>query len=312
MSAKALYAGNPDQWPIYRKTLAAAFSRAGITVALCNQVSDPTDVDYIIYAPNADLSDFTPFTKLKAVLSLWAGVESFQDNATLTAPLARMVDQGLSVGMAEWVLGHTMRYHLGMDTHLFGQDGIWRNGIAPPLARDRTVGILGLGELGQVAGQYLNTAGFNVCGWSRRQKTIEGIDCYSDEAGLKTVLNQSEILILLLPLTRDTENILNAARLAQLPKGAFLINPGRGPLIDDDALLAALATGQIAHATLDVFRLEPLPINHAYWAHPNVTVTPHIASETRAETASDTIALNIKNGETGAPFAYLVDRERGY
>lgn len=312
MTPTALFAGNPDQWPIYRETLAASFKRAGIKVDLLEQTDDPTSVDYIIYAPNTGHDDFTPYTGLKAVLSLWAGVESIQNNATLTAPLARMVDQGLSLGMAEWVLGHTMRYHLGMDSHIFGQDGIWRNAIAPPLARDRNVGILGLGELGQAAAHCLNSAGFQVSGWSRRPKTIRSIICYSGQDGLNRILATSEVLILLLPLTRETENILNAHTLALMPQGACILNPGRGPLIDDDALLEALDSGQIAHATLDVFRTEPLPKDHPFWAHNHVTVTPHIASETRAATASDTIAENIRRGEAGEPFLYLVDRQQGY
>jgi glyoxylate/hydroxypyruvate reductase len=312
MQPTALFAGKSDDWPIYRVTLAAAFQRAGLAVDLVDTVDDPAKVDYIIYAPNGGLSDFTPFTGLKAVLSLWAGVESFQDNATLTAPLARMVDQGLSLGMAEWVLGHVMRAHLGMDSHLNGQDGIWRNGIAPPLARERKVGILGLGELGQTCADYLSRVGFQVSGWSRREKSINGVMCYSGDDGLRVVLETSEILILLLPLTKQTEDILNSRTLALMPRGATIINPGRGPLIDDDALLAALDSGQIKHATLDVFRVEPLPKDHPYWAHVNVTVTPHIASETRAETASDSIAENIRRGESGEPFLYLVDRAQGY
>lgn len=308
----ALFAGNASQWPTYRETLAAAFRRVGVAVDLVNTAADPTAVDYIIYAPSGGLSDFTPFTGLKAVLSLWAGVESFQDNASLTAPLARMVDQGLSLGMAEWVLGHVMRAHLDMDSHLNGQDGVWRDGIAPPLARDRRVGILGLGELGRTCADYLTRVGFQVSGWSRRAKAIDGVTCLSGEKGLRDILKTSEILILLLPLTSKTENILNAETLALMPKGATIINPGRGPLIDDTALLATLDSGQIKHATLDVFRVEPLPKDHPYWAHANVTVTPHIASETRAETASDSIAENIRRGEAGEPFLYLVNRAQGY
>jgi glyoxylate/hydroxypyruvate reductase len=310
--ALALFSGKSDDWPVYRVHLAAAFERAGVAVDLVETTDDPAKVDYIIYAPNGGLSDFTPFTGLKAVLSLWAGVESFQDNATFSAPLARMVDQGLSLGMAEWVLGHTMRAHLGMDSHLNGQDGIWRNGIAPPLARDRKVGILGLGELGRTCADYLRRVGFQVSGWSRRAKAIDGVVCYSGDDGLRAVLEASEILILLLPLTAQTENILNRKTLALMPKGATIINPGRGPLIDDAALLAALGTGHIKHATLDVFRKEPLPREHPFWAHPKVTVTPHIASETRPETASDSIAENIRRGEAGEPFLHLVDRAQGY
>jgi len=312
MPPRVLFAGRADQWPIYQVSLLAAFKRAGIIVDLVNTTEDPKLVDYIVYAPNGGISDFTPFTNLKAVLSLWAGVESFQDNKTLTTPLARMVDKGLSDGMAEWVLGHVMRYHLGIDLHIQGQDGVWRNHIVPPLARNRTVGILGLGELGLYTAQVLRSIGFQVCGWSRRPKTAPGIECKSGETGLREVLAQSEILVLLLPQTPETENTLNAEALGLMPQGSFVINPGRGPLIDDQAMLAALDSGQIAHATLDVFREEPLPIQHPYWQHPNVTVTPHIASDTRAETASDTIAENVRRGEAGEPYLYLVNRSSGY
>jgi len=312
MGARILFAGNGADWPLYRKTLAAALAQRGITAELLGGTDDPASIDYIVYAPNGPISDFTPYNNLKAVLSLWAGVETFQSNRTLTAPLARMVDRGLSDGMAEWVLGHTLRYHLGIDAHILGQDGRWRHDVTPPLAQMRPVGLLGLGALGQHTAGYLRAAGFRVAGWSRRPKTIDGISCFDGEAGLHEVLSCAEILILLLPLTHATENILNAKTLAMMPRGAFILNPGRGALIDDAALLAALERGQIAGATLDVFRTEPLPPDHPYWAHPRVTVTPHIASETRAETASEAIAENIFRGETGAPFLHLVDRARGY
>ena len=141
---------------------------------------------------------------------------------------------------------------------------------------------------------------------------IDGITCHTGTDGLHTVLRQSQILILLLPSTPATENTLNTETLAMLPEGAFIINPGRGPLIDDNALLAALDSGHIAHATLDVFRVEPLPQDHPFWAHPKVTVTPHIASETRAPSASRAIAENIRRGEAGEPFLHLVDRDAGY
>jgi glyoxylate/hydroxypyruvate reductase A len=158
----------------------------------------------------------------------------------------------------------------------------------------------------------LATLGFPVTGWSRSEKSIDGITCHHGEAGLRTALTGAEIVVLLLPDTPATENTLNDETLALLPKGARLINPGRGPLIDDNALLAALDSGQVGHATLDVFRVEPLPLDHPYWAHPNVTVTPHIAAETRAITAARVIAENIRRGEAGEPLLHLVDRSLGY
>lgn len=306
----ALFVAGNTLWEDYQSPLEKAFEAEGLQITL-HRDCPPETVDYVIYAPSSRVIDFTPFTKCKAVLSLWAGVEKIVTDPTLTQPLCRMVDPGLTQSMVEWVLGHTMRYHLGIDKTLAQQDGQWVRHV-PPLASDRKVTILGLGALGQACAQSLQSVGFDVTGWSRRQKSIAGITCLSGTDGLAKALSTADILILLLPNTAATDNLLNAERLAMLPKGARLINPGRGSLIDDAALLAALNTGQIAHATLDVFRQEPLPADHPYWAHPNVTVTPHIAAETRASTASQVIAENIRRGEAGLPFLHLVDRKLGY
>ncbi|WP_439121662.1 2-hydroxyacid dehydrogenase [Marivita sp.] len=311
MPINVLFAAHEKRWAQYEAPLRAAFDDIGVDYAL-NTDMPPADVDYIVYAPNSPVQDFTPYTRLKAVLNLWAGVEDAVSNPTLKVPYARMVDdEGLTQGMVEWVTGHTLRHHLGMDAHIVNPDHTWI-ADAPPVASDRPVGILGLGELGTACGQSLTRLGFPVSGWARSQKQIDGISCHAGTDGLHAVLKQSQILILLLPSTPATENTLNAETLAMLPKGAFIINPGRGPLIDDDALLAALDSGQIGHATLDVFRVEPLPQDHPFWAHPKVTVTPHIASETRPPSASRAIAENIRRGEAGEPFLHLVDRDAGY
>lgn len=308
---RVLFAAGESRWPTYRHALPAAFARAGLKVDLFTETGAPGTVDYIVYAPGGTVDDFTPFTNAKAVLNLWAGVEKIVGNETLTQPLCRMVDAGLEEGMVEWVTGHVLRHHLGMDAHIVNPEHEW-NPVIPPLARNRKVAMLGLGELGRACARELAALRFDVIGWSRTQKEIPGLTCLSGEDGLDEALSQAEIVVLLLPLTAQTENLLNAERLARLPKGAVIINPGRGPLIDDDALLAALDSGHIAHATLDVFRVEPLPQDHPFWAHPQVTVTPHIASETRADTASDVIAENIRRGEAGEPFLYRVDRQQGY
>ena len=173
-------------------------------------------------------------------------------------------------------------------------------------------------RLASIIGDYvidlaaLANLGFPVSGWSRSPKTVGNITCHHGPDGLRAALQGAEIVILLLPLTAGTENILDADALALLPKGAVIINPGRGPLIDDAALLGALDSGQIGHATLDVFREEPLPENHPFWHHDSVTVTPHIASETRPKTASESIARNIARAEAGKPLLHLVDRGLGY
>lgn len=310
MVLNVYFAGEPERWSQYEAPLQTAFQAAGLDVALSARCEDPGAVDYLIYAPSGQTMNFSAFSKAKAVLNLWAGVEQIVDNPTLTQPLCRMVDDGLRDGMVEYVTGHVLRHHLGMDQHIVGTSG-WAP-VAPPLARNRSVAILGLGALGAACAKTLVSLGFVVSGWSRRAKDLPDVACFSGLDGLETAIGRADILVLLLPLTPDTDGIIDTKMLDLLPKGAVVINPGRGGLIDDDALLAALDSGQVGHATLDTFRVEPLPAEHPYWAHPNVTVTPHIASETRPDTAAEVIAENIRRGETGAPFLHLVNRQTGY
>ena len=306
-----LFSAEADSWDEYEGPLNSAFEKAALKVNLSREF-EPRDVDYIVFAPNGPVRDFSPYSKAKAVMSLWAGVETVVENKTLTQPLLRMVDHGLTSGMVEWVVGHTLRHHLGMDDHITQQDGIWRNEIFPPIAAQRPVTILGIGALGAACAQALHQLGFPVTGWSRTQKNVHNVKCYAGDAGLKQALTNAAIVILLLPDTPATQHVLSEVTLDLLAPGAFVINPGRGPLIDDQALLAALDSGQLAHATLDVFDVEPLPQEHPFWAHPKVTVTPHVASTTRPDTAAEVIAQQILRGEAGQPFLHLVDRAAGY
>ena len=310
MTIKILFSANEENWKRYKAPLQDALDDKSLDYELGTTIT-PSEVDYIVYAPSSSLQDFSPYAKLKAVLNLWAGVEGVTNNKTLKVPLARMVDSGLTDGMVEWVTGHTLRHHLGIDKHIHGQDGIWRSYV-PPLAKDRVITILGLGTLGTACGIALKRLGFNVRGWSRREKRVDGILCFYGDEQIDSSLMDADIVVLLLPDTPLTQNILNQHTLNLLKRGAFVLNPGRGPLIDDDALLAALESGQIEHATLDVFRIEPLPKNHQYWSNNKVTVIPHKASETRPKTASQVIAMNIERAENGQELLYLVDRENGY
>lgn len=298
----------PALWDEYRPSLIAAFD--GMGVDLVTEAA-PDAVDYIIYAPSSPLQDFTPFTRCKAVLSLWAGVERIVGNATLTQALCRMVDPALTEGMVEWVVGHVLRHHLGMDRHIVNPGRVW-DPVCPPLARERPVAMLGMGELGTAAARALAGLNFPVTGWSRSEKRVDGIRCLHGEAGLEAALRGAAIVVTLLPKTPETENLLDARRLAMLPAGAVILNPGRGAIIDDAALLAALDAGRVGHATLDVFRVEPLPQDHPYWGHPRVTVTPHIAADTRPASSARVIAENVRRGEAGEPLLNLVDRRRGY
>lgn len=310
MSLTVLLAAGDATRAAYRPALAEAFRTERLEVQLVTEAA-PETVDYIIYGPASPVEDFRPFTRTRAVLSLWAGVEKIVTNPTLTQPLARMVDPALTAGMVEYVCGHVLRYHLGLDRHLHARPGDW-DPTPPPLAHEREVTVLGLGELGAACAHALVALGFRVRGWSRTRRDLPGILCHHGDEGLKNVLQSTEIIVTLLPHTEATEGLLDADRFTQMPPGTFLINPGRGALIDDDALLAALERGIIAGATLDVFREEPLPRDHPFWAHPAVTVTPHIAAATRADSAARVIARNIARVEAGKPLLHEVDRGRGY
>ncbi|WP_299813106.1 glyoxylate/hydroxypyruvate reductase A [uncultured Jannaschia sp.] len=309
-ATRILFAAKPETRDAYRAHLPAALAEAEVAARIVAPEDDfdPAGIDWIVYGPSpaAALSDFAPYVNLKGCLSLWAGVEGIEGNRTLTAPLARMVDQGLTQGMVEWVTGHVLRHHLGMDAHIVNPDRRWTPG-APPLAHDRSVAVLGLGVLGTAAARALSGVGFDVTGWSRSAKDIDGVRALHGADGLEIAIRAAEIVVLLLPHTRSTEELMNADRFALMRPGAVLINPGRGALVEEDALLDALEGG-LGHATLDTFRTEPLPRDHPFWAHPKVTVTPHIASATRPASAARVIAENVRRGEAGLPLLHLVDR----
>ena len=311
MPATVYFAAGPALWDEFAPALRAAFAEAGLDAALTDAAPDPAAVDYIVYAPASPLRDFAPFTRCRAVLNLWAGVERIVGNPTLTQPLCRMVDPALTEGMVEWVTGHVLRHHLGMDAHIVNPGRAW-NPVCPPLARERPVTVLGLGELGSACARALAALRFPVTGWSRTPRALPGVTALHGEEGLARALGSAAILVTLLPRTPETENLLDARRIAMLPRGAVVINPGRGALIDDAALLAALDDGRLGHATLDVFRTEPLPPDHPFWAHPRVTVTPHVAADTRPASSARVIAENVRRGEAGEPFLHQVDRARGY
>ncbi|MGR3793816.1 2-hydroxyacid dehydrogenase [Vannielia sp. SX4] len=312
MTLNILFSSRPNFWKKYEAPLPRALAEAGINARVFQPGEVAAeDVDYIVFAPNGPVEDFAPFVKAKAALSLWAGVESVVGNETLQMPLARMVDTSLTEGMVEWVTGQVLRHHLGLDRHIVNPAHEWKF-VIPPLARDRVVTVLGLGALGRACAEALVALNFRVRGWSRSTKEVAGVESFSGDDGLLAAVEGAEIVVLLLPDTPATENVMDARAFAAMAEGGFVINPGRGPLIDDAALLAALDSGQLAHATLDVFRQEPLPEGHAFWAHPKVTVTAHTASETRPWSASQAVAANILRAEAGEELVGLVDRGAGY
>jgi len=238
---------------------------------------------------------------LKAMHSLWAGVDhaTRDKDLPLDVPLIRMVDHSLSQGMLDYVTGHVYRHHLQMPKfEALQRRAEWLQEV-PPLVEERTVGIMGIGVLGGEIAEQLAALGFKVRGWARTQKNIDDVYCFAGMESLEDFLNGTEILVLLLPNTPETTDIINEETLAMLPEGTAIINAGRGTLIDEDALIAALDSNHISAATLDVFKTEPLPKDHPFWAHEKISVTPHVAAETRLSTASKVIIDNIRHLDDG-------------
>lgn len=313
-SPRILLSVEADEAAAWRAALAAAAAQARLAARIIDaaEAHDPETIDYIAFTHAGPVRDFRRYTRLKALLSLWAGVEKAL--ALPAAPgvaLCRMVEPGLRWGMTDYVAGHVLRYHLDLDAALRGPGPDWGAPV-PPLARDRRVCVLGLGELGGDAARMLAALRFQVRGWSRTPRTIPNVACHAGPDGLRAALDGAEIVVALLPATPATERLLDAAALALPAPGARLINAGRGQVIDDAALLAALDAGRIGHATLDVFREEPLPADHPYRRHPRVTVTPHVAAATRPETAAPAVIAQIQRAEAGIALRHIVDRARGY
>jgi glyoxylate/hydroxypyruvate reductase A len=270
------------------------------------------EIDYaLVYAPPSGLLASLP--RLKAIFSLWAGIDHFRSDPALPElPVVRMVERGMTAGMTEYVVAQVLTFHKRLPEYRAQQiERRWQP-LAYKMPWQRRVGILGLGVLGCDAADKLAALRFDVAGWSRSPKRIPGLTCYHGEDGLAAFLARSEILVCLLPLTPATEGLLDYRLFAQLPRGAFLINCARGGHLVEPDLLAALDSGQIAAAALDVFAEEPLPPAHPFWDHPRITVTPHVAAFTVPETAVESVLANIRRIEAGEAPENVVDFDRGY
>jgi glyoxylate/hydroxypyruvate reductase A len=284
-----------------------------LDVRIWPEISRPEEIDYaFVWHPPAGL--FPALTRLRVIFSLGAGVEGLLANPELPAriPLIRMVDSSLAAGMAEFVIMQVLRYHRHMPEIEANQRmRLWKP-LRSPIAKDRTVGILGFGQLGAHCAECLVSLGFDIAVWSRHPKTVTGITSFAGRAALPAFLARSEILVCLLPLTPDTLGILDAQAFAAMPPASFIINVGRGKHVVEEDLLRALDTGQIAGATMDVFTIEPLPESHPFWTHERVTVVPHISALTQPSTAVPLIAEAIRLDLAGLPLPHVVDRARGY
>jgi glyoxylate/hydroxypyruvate reductase A len=299
---------SPKQWQASLQRLMPE-----LEVRVWPAVGRHQDIEYaLVWRPPPDVLGHLP--NLKVIFSLGAGVDHLLASAALPGglPFVRMIDPALTEGMSEYVLYHVLHYHRHMSEYASQQrERVWRE-LPQVRAADRRVGIMGLGVIGGDVASKLTTLGFAVRAWCRSDRSITHVKIYHGYDQLISFLRDTQILVCLLPLTPDTEGILNRERFSALPSGACMINVGRGRHLVEEDLLDALDNNHLAGATLDVFRTEPLPTADPFWKHPKVTVTPHIASLTNPTTAAAHVIENIRRSQRGEPLVGVVDRKRGY
>ncbi|MDA0340806.1 MAG: glyoxylate/hydroxypyruvate reductase A [Proteobacteria bacterium] len=276
-------------------------------------VGDPKDIEFaLLWAlPPGSL---VAMTNLRCICSLGQGVDHVFLDPDLPpgAKVMRLVDPWMARAMSEWMLLNILRFHRqGPEYQELERQRVWKV-LPAPETSERRVGVLGLGALGGDTASKVAALGFDVAGWSRTQKLIGSVESFHGEDQLEAFLNRTDILCCLLPLTPDTAGIIHVDTLAALPKGAFVINAGRGQHVVDEDLLAALDSGHIAGAALDVFHQEPLPPEHPYWAHPKVQVWPHVSAQSNADSAAAQVTDAIEKVFAGLDPNNLVDRERQY
>ncbi len=270
-------------------------------------------IDYaLVWKPKTGMLASLP--NLRAIFSLGAGVDRpcVALRLPVHIPICRVVNPNMALRMREWVTMHVLMHHRRHREYDQQQRmRVWQE-LPQPHAGERRVGVMGMGELGGDAARHLALLGFDVAGWSRSPRQVEGVSSFHGEEGLQAFLARTEILVCLLPLTDATRNIVDADFLAMLPRGATFINAGRGGQVVEHDLLAALDSGHIAEATLDVFQIEPLPEDSPFWAHPQVTVCPHIAAFSDPRALVDQVVENIRRDQSGEDLINRVDPQRGY
>lgn len=301
-----------DEWAEWRPALAAALPGEPILRGSIDAAQRAT-IDVALVA-NPPVGALQGLPQLRFIQSLWAGVDRLLLDASVPAgvPLARMVDPAMNTAMAETALWAV----LGLQRRFFHyatqqRSAQWQQ--HPQRRADEvSVAVLGLGQMGRTAAQTLARHGYRVSGWSTREAVVDGVATSSGEAALHAVLAGADVVVNLLPLTPATRGLFCARTLALLRAGAGLVNLARGAHVVDADLLAALDSGALQHAVLDVFATEPLPAEHPFWHHPKVTVLPHVAAQTDPRSAARIAADNVHVFRAGGVPAHLVDRTRGY
>lgn len=292
--------------PVLRETLGPYDLR------IAPEAVNPEDVTYLA-GWRLFPGDAAAWPNLKAVLSFSAGVNQYVGHPEFpkNAALIRMIEPGLSQQMREYVLSYVLRFHRSHDHMRDMARGPW-NTVIPPLSAERTVGIMGLGEMGGACARSLADLGFDVRGWSRTPKSLPGIENFAGMDSLPDFLAGTEILVCLLPLTPATQNILSRDTLSLLPRGACLINAARGKHLVEADLPPLLDSGHLDQVALDVFREEPLPPRHPFWNYPQIHITPHLAAITCPKTAAQSLKQSIAMIEGGERPPGWVDMRRGY
>jgi glyoxylate/hydroxypyruvate reductase A len=294
--------------------LKAAFPDA--QVSLWSAGDEPADYA-VVWSPPQQF--FDEQTKIKGIFNIGAGVDALMKlRLPAGVPVVRLDDAGMSAQMAEYVCHAVIRHFRELDAYEADTaSGKWSY-RKPRLRTDFPIGVMGLGVLGERVSRALAQFDFPVNGWSRSPKTIEGVKGFSGEAGgqgFQDFLAASRILVCLLPLTPDTQGIMNLDTLSRLQPGGYVINVARGSHLVDGDLITLIDNGHLSGATLDVFRTEPLPADHAFWKHPKITITPHTSARTLREESIAQIAKKIRSLAGGAPIASLagvVDPKKGY